>query len=139
MSKEHCLIGKAITEIKLAKDRQAILFSTTAGDLVVLCHGDCCSETWVEGIELPALGFPAVVLAVEDVDMPERPCLHRVNTDVVTFYGCKITTDRGELLIDYRNESNGYYGGNLSWPTDNHFYGGVHGQNVSSQEFEALP
>ena len=29
----------------------------------------------------------------------------------------KITTDRGEIVIDYRNSSNGYYGGNLTGPT----------------------
>jgi hypothetical protein len=37
-------------------------------------------------------------------------------------------------VIDYRNESNGYYGGELCWP-DDHFYGGVHGQNVSTEQW----
>ena len=48
-----------------------------------------------------------------------------------TITSMKITTDRGHIIVDYRNESNGYYGGSLSWP-DDHFYGGVYGQNDSS-------
>ena len=50
-------------------------------------------------------------------------------------YGVKITTDKGHIVIDYRNASNGYYGGNLSWPDDSYFYGGVHGQNESNEEW----
>ena len=38
-------------------------------------------------------------------------------------------------MIDYRNESNGYYGGNLCWD-DESFYGGVYGQNVSTMNWQ---
>jgi hypothetical protein len=57
--------------------------------------------------------------------------------DVLAFYGCKISTDGGEIVIDYRNDSNGYYGGSLSWPGE-HFYGGVHNQNVSKEEWREI-
>lgn len=43
-------------------------------------------------------------------------------------YGCQIKTTSGDMVIDYRNESNG---GNLCWD-DEPFYGGVFGQNVST-------
>lgn len=130
------LIGKTLTGMKIAEDRQALLFQTTDGDMVVNVDADCCSYTWVESIELPALGFPALVTAVEDLNMPENPepsSFHK-DPDVLAFYGCKISTDRGEIVIDYRNDSNGYYGGSLSWPGE-HFYGGVYRQNVSAQEW----
>lgn len=133
------LIGKTLTGMKIAEDRQALLFQTTEGDIVVGVDADCCSYTWVEHVELPALGFPALVTAVEDLDMPENPepsTFHK-DPDSLQFYGCKITTDRGEIVIDYRNDSNGYYGGSLSWPGE-HFYGGVFGQNVSKQEWQDL-
>ena len=131
------LVGKILTGLKLAADRQAILFQTTDGDLKVLVDADCCSYTWVEGIELPALGFPALVTKVEDLDMPESDKASNFHSDpeVLAFYGCKISTDRGEIVIDYRNDSNGYYGGSLSWPGE-HFYGGVHGQNVSKEDWQ---
>ena len=128
----HCLDGKTITQIEIATDKRAMRFMIEGADpIVAKADGDCCSSTWIEHVELPALGFPAKVLKVEDIDLPgsndndsEYECL--------AVYGLKITTDKGEVVIDYRNSSNGYYGGNLSWPGE-YFYGGVHGQNVSDE------
>ena len=128
---ENILIGKTITGLKIAKDKAALLFSTTDGDIKVLCDADCCSFTWVEHIEMPALGLPATVIKAEDLEMPDLGDMPEC--DVVAYYGFKITTDKGELVIDYRNDSNGYYGGNLSWPNDDYFYGGVYGQAVSKE------
>lgn len=129
----NILIGKTINSVKIAKDKEALLFITDAGDIKVLCDADCCSSTWIEHMELPALGFPALVIMAEDLEMPDLGDMK--GCDVVAYYGFKITTDKGELVIDYRNDSNGYYGGNLSWPDDDYFYGGVYGQNVSDEEW----
>lgn len=129
-NEQNILVGRTITAIKIAEDKEALLFVTDAGDVRVRCDGDCCSYSWVESIELPALGFPAKVLSAEDVDMPDLGDME--GHDVVSYYGFKIDTDKGVILIDYRNDSNGYYGGNLSWPGE-YFYGGVHGQNVSDE------
>lgn len=133
------LIGKTITGMKIAADRQAILFETTDGEMIVDVDADCCSYTWVEGIELPALGFPALVLSVDDLDMPQddKPSNFHQDPDSLQFYGCKITTNRGEIVIDYRNDSNGYYGGSLAWPGEYH-YGGVFGQNNSKHEWQPI-
>ena len=134
MDKQNILIGKTITSMKIASDRQAMLFVCGDDEIIVLCDADCCSHTWIESIELPARGFPAIVSAVEDIPL---------NTDEddqdgeLAFYGLKITTDRGHIIVDYRNESNGYYGGSLVWP-DDHFYGGVYSQNDSSLDWQDL-
>ena len=135
------LIGKTLTGIKIAKDRVALLFQTTDGDVLVLVDADCCSYTWVESVELPALGFPALVTAVEELDLPEpsapkESAFHK-DPEVLAYYGCKIGTDKGDIVIDYRNDSNGYYGGSLSWPGE-YFYGGVHGQNVSDLDWQSI-
>lgn len=66
----NTLIGKTLTGMKIADDKQAILFNTSDGDVVAKCDADCCSVTWVEHIELPALGFPALVVAVGALDLP---------------------------------------------------------------------
>lgn len=129
---DHCLIGKTITEMKIADDKMALLFQTTDGDVIARADADCCSSTWIEHVELPALGFPATVLGVDDLDMPDED-----GDSCIRFYGCKITTDRGHIVIDYRNESNGYYGGHLAWPGD-HFYGGVWGQQKSSEQWRRM-
>jgi len=111
MSKE--LINKVITGIKISDDKEAILFEIAEGNIVAGTYGDCCSSTWIESVELPALGFPAKVIAVGDLDMPNLGDLP--GCDVVAYYGFKIITDKGEIIIDYRNDSNGYYGGDLVW------------------------
>ncbi len=128
----NILIGKTLLGMKIANDKEAILFITDSGEITVKCDADCCSHTWVEHIELPALGFPAVVFGAVDLNMPDLGDME--GCDVVTYYGFKITTDKGEIVIDYRNDSNGYYGGNLSWPDDRH-YGGVHRQNISAMRW----
>lgn len=134
--KTHILVGKTISGIKIAADRGAILFQTDAGDIVARADGDCCSHTWVESVELPARGFPALVQAVDDLDMPDLGSPD--SYDVIAYYGCKITTNNGAIVIDYRNESNGYYGGSLEWPDSGYFYGGVYGQNVSKEEWQEV-
>ena len=127
----NILVGKVLTGIKIADDKKALLFTTSDGDIVVKVDGDCCSDSWVENIEMPAMGFPAKVVSADDIDMPDVD--ERTDDgDRIAHYGFKIVTDKGHITIDYRNASNGYYGGNLSWPDDDHFYGGSYGQNVST-------
>ena len=127
------LVGKTINKIMISDDKKALLFQTDSGEVIAKADGDCCSNTWIESVELPARGFPAKVLAVEDIEMPDLGSPDEY--ECIAYYGYKITTDRGHIVIDYRNESNGYYGGNLSWPDDNYFYGGVYGQNLSTERW----
>lgn len=133
--KKNPIVGKTIVGLEIADDKEALRFVMVDGECIVRCDGDCCSNTWVEHVELPALGFPALVVSVEDVDMPDLGDME--GCEVVAYYGCKIITDRGEILIDYRNNSNGYYGGSLSWPGEYH-YGGVFGQNDSKLQWKAI-
>ena len=133
-----CLDDKTITGVELAGDKEAIRFLIEGGEpIVAKCDADCCSHTWVEHIELPAMGFPAKVLSVADLDLPGSVEDHP-DHDCLQVYGLKITTDKGDLIIDYRNSSNGYYGGSLAWPDDEYFYGGVYGQNVSDQTWQPV-
>ena len=131
------LIGKVITNVWLAKDKRAIKFDIENEDSIIArADGDCCSVSWIEEIDLPSM-LIGKVISVEDINMPD---LGQPNEyDLIQYYGCKITTDKGSCIIDYRNESNGYYGGNLSWPNDrSSFYGGVYGQNISQEDWQPL-
>lgn len=130
----HILVGKTITGIMLAEDKMAILFKTTDGDIVAKCDADCCSCTWIENVELPVNGFPAVVSSADDIELNS----HLPDQDgELKFYGFKIVTDKGDIVLDYRNESNGYYGGSLTWPGEDH-YGGVSGQNISNESWKEI-
>lgn len=134
---DHCLNGKTITAIDLASDQKAMRFHIADGSTIIArADGGCCSNSWIEHVEQPAMGFPASVLMVQDLELPGST-RDEEDGDCLQVYGLKIVTDRGDITIDYRNESNGYYGGNLSWP-ESYFYGGVFGQNKSTDEWQPL-
>lgn len=124
------LIGRVLTKIEIAGDKEAIRFTLADGEVIARCDADCCSSTWVESIEKTAM-LPATVLSAEPLGLPEweddaNPEIRAEWNgagELVRYYGCKITTDRGVLIIDYRNASNGYYGGSLTWPGN--YHGGV--------------
>lgn len=120
------LIGKTLTGVEISKDREKILFRTTEGNMVVHVEGDCCSQSWVEGVELTVLSFPAIVTEVVNLELgetsggtPHRPAMHHEcdpEYSNIAYYGLEIRTDKGAITFDYRNDSNGYYGANLDWP-----------------------
>jgi len=118
MDKQHILVGKTITGLTVSDDRERLVVSTTDGDITATVDAECCSYTWIENVELPALGFPAMVVSVCNLDMPgAEDHVFCEDPDEVEFYGLSIKTDKGEIVIDYRNSSNGYYGGSLCWPS----------------------
>jgi hypothetical protein len=132
----HMMVGRTITGMKIADDKKALLFLTTDGEVIARADGDCCSDSWIENVDEPALGYPATVVSVENCDLPGSVEDHPEYESLAVF-GIKIATDRGEILIDFRNSSNGYYGGDLTWPGEYH-YGGVHGQNNSTENWREL-
>lgn len=136
----NALIGKIITEMKIAQDKQALLFITPEGPIQAIVDGDCCSHSWIESVELPVNGFPATVTAAEGIPMPD---LGNGDAECRQYYGYKLTTDKGNIIIDYRNDSNGYYGGSILFPDAdpkayNSYYGGVDGQNASDEKWQEI-
>lgn len=128
------LVGKTLAKVELASDKKAIRFTVDGETVVAKCDADCCSDTWIESVEMPAGGLPAKIIGIGDLDLPPAA---ESGGDVVEFYGLKLITDKGDLVLDYRNSSNGYYGGNLSWPGE-YFYGGVYGQNDSNEDWQPV-
>lgn len=132
---ENVLIGKTVTAVYLASDKKAIRFDLDSNEQIIArADGDCCSSTWIESLDMPD-ALVGTVTGVEDLTMPDLGQPDEYGT--IAYYGCKISTEKGSCVIDYRNESNGYYGGNLSWPPD-HFHGGVYGQNVSTEVWQRV-
>lgn len=130
------LLNRTIVAVSLAADGGAIRFEMAECDpIVARADGDCCSHTWIENVDGAEAILGRPVLAVEDIPMPDLGSPDEYES--IAYYGCKITTDGGECVIDYRNSSNGYYGGSLCWPPEYH-YGGVYKQNVSKEEWRVL-
>lgn len=131
----HKLIGKTITAVYLAEDKKAVRFDCSDGEqFKARTDGDCCSETWIEDIDNPD-ALLGTVREADDINMPNGS--KRTEDGEIQFYGFHVRTENGDCTIDYRNESNGYYGGNLSWDEED-FYGGVYGQNVSKEVWRQI-
>jgi len=78
--------------------------------------GDCCSRSWIEHIDGVNYLIGHEIMSVKVMYMP-KPAKNHHNCvkewDVVKYYSVKITTDEGICDIDFRNSSNGYYGGSF--------------------------
>lgn len=106
---ENQLIGKTLSAIHIASDKTAIKFDIAGEESVIALCGEFSGTcTWVEHVELPALGLPSVVSQVDDIDINGDL---DTNSGRIESYGLKITTNKGHIIIVYRNESDGSYGG----------------------------
>ena len=109
------LVGKTITAVELSPDRFRLTPRTADGPVILRTEGDCCSCTWIEALDDPE-ALLGTVTAVEDLPMRDLGSVgtpYRPDVDIVSYYGLKVTTEKGRCVIDYRNDSNGYYGGSL--------------------------
>lgn len=116
MGKYDKLLGQTVVATVLASDRQTLQLYTLSGHMFLLqTVGDCCSSTWIEAIDGEDALY-GTIKAVEDIEMPDLgdvPTGHHESVDCVQYYGLRITTNKGRAVIDYRNDSNGYYGGSI--------------------------
>jgi hypothetical protein len=59
----------------------------------------------------------ATLLAVAESDPVDDVCIKDhgdcANSDVLSVYQTTFRTNRGDIRVEYRNDSNGYYGGYL--------------------------
>lgn len=118
---EDRLVGRVIRSVGLSSDRDEITVTFTDGTTATAhTEGDCCSQTWIEHLTVPPDIDGAEITGyswAEDVPQDTRSV--NVPTDVyldeIEVYGEAIRTTRGEILIEFRNSSNGYYGGSLEW------------------------
>jgi hypothetical protein len=101
------LVGKRINH-----EQHYLVFKTDRGDVTYYADGDCCSESWfyhVLGVDA-LLGHTVLESTEIDVDDPDDD-LSRQEVDHL--YCIKLKTDAGYADVEFRNSSNGYYGGEL--------------------------
>lgn len=106
------LLERRIDAIRIDGDEQHYLaFDTDAGTLCMAALGGCCSESWFYHI----LGVKALLghtvtdieIVKDDADPPDT--YSRQEEDKL--YGFNIRTTGGMADVEFRNSSNGYYGG----------------------------
>ncbi len=112
------LIGRKIVEVRGDKYSIGFVMDDGAGGQLYQQYdacGDCCSNTWIEHVSGVPLVIGGIVQSVEDKGMGAHDDpVH----DYLRTYRTSIITDKGQLDIEYRNASNGYYGGSLEHGTD---------------------
>lgn len=110
--------GRKVSGVWTIGDHTNVAFSFDDGSTIYANpEGDCCSCSWVEhvsgvcesiGEEIISVNTRPELATHEGVDDSEYECL--------ALYGITLITAGGHRIdIDYRNESNGYYGGWLNW------------------------
>jgi hypothetical protein len=108
------MLNRKIASVALTCGGAEVTFTFEDGfERAFSTEGDCCSSSWIEHLEMPNDIVGATLLSVEHSapitqDHPE----HDDNGEIQV-YNTSFKTDRGEIVLEYRNSSNGYYGGYL--------------------------
>lgn len=125
-------VGLADAPLKaviLADDSSRITFVLENGaEIAYGVEGDCCSHSWIEHLDVPPYVIGETLTGVEDgggVPWDGHECVDRKYDDdynVITegcghdslqVYNTRFRTPKGDIVLEYRNDSNGYYGGYL--------------------------
>lgn len=115
------LIGKKLNSIKISSSKDTLVFNYEDNErMIAVLAAECCSHTWIEHCEINT-SLAAKIISIEEIEMPETPDLEG-NGEIDPYYGgyvqcyaLKINTDKGTIQFDFRNESNGYYGGAIEF------------------------
>ena len=138
------LIGLRVDKIELSDDAtEALLHGVKSEKPIVLSlvvEGDCCSTSWIESVIEESSIVGHTILSWEDLELNDQPangktCVrcgasHEITRDEnyakdepdydlsfhdsLSFYGLALNTEAGRCVIDFRNDSNGYYGGSIT-------------------------
>lgn len=108
------LIGKKIVAAYMSSDKTTLGFILEGGErLSYVTEGDCCSYSWIEHFSNSEYLAGSKVLGVQEIDVPgvvEHP-----DHECLQCYGVKVVLEgRPAFEFEYRNSSNGYYGGYIS-------------------------
>jgi hypothetical protein len=124
------LIGKEIKQVFVDAERQHwIRFVTNDGTFDYRVEGDCCSESWIWGVSGlwyfncdGARTYTQKVTEIREVELPPwiqkqiaKDGLCRQDEDAVYSY-CICAEYGGSIELEFRNSSNGYYGGEIVGP-----------------------
>lgn len=104
------IVGKRISGFTITDDKTTLTFNDDAGTSYVYdAEAECCSHSWIENVEDPEYLIGNLVMKVEEKEIKD----YEENGDFIQIIGYDIYTDKGICKIDFRNSSNGYYGGSL--------------------------
>jgi hypothetical protein len=102
------LVGKRVLFVEFPCET-TLIFHTADGVFHYDADADCCSESWVESISDVSIMHDAAVreIRTKRLDLAGT----RQDEDSVDFVS--FVTDKGYFDVEFRNSSNGYYGGEM--------------------------
>lgn len=108
------LVGKTFSSVLMSEGNDYLVFKGTDAIVAYLASGDCCSVSWFEAITNVENLIDSEILSVEskEFEVPEDP---EGKFDCLQCFGWTIKTAKGYADIEFRNDSNGYYGGEASY------------------------
>lgn len=127
------LLNKKITKVEIGgyetgysvddknKENVILVFTTNTGERFIYeAYGDCCSESWFSHIS--GIGNLINGTVTKITEREERPPTKIEKAegeyDELAIYGYILDTDKfGSCYIEFRNDSNGYYGGSCDLRT----------------------
>lgn len=104
------LIGEYITALKINDDQSLLFVETRRALYIFKTDSDCCSKTWFSNIIGVRYLVGATVQKVEELELELPDYNNRGWQGLDEAYGIKLTTNKGETTIVYRNSDNEYYG-----------------------------
>lgn len=111
------LVGKIITKIEVEENGESITFYMEDGEFKFNAIGDCCSSSWIESVEgqEDIIGHRVLEIVehtIQAYDYEKDGAINKTpHYDHLQVYTYDIVTSNGICTIDFRNDSNGYYGG----------------------------
>lgn len=123
MEYAKALLGKRVDKLEINSCNSHLLFTLEGGEQVCwFACGDCCSVSWFNDLENVEALVGQAVLEVTNLEMPDPRSTEEIEKEKDTgeylqFYGVRLTTAKGDVIVAFRNESNGYYGGSIELST----------------------
>ena len=108
------LAGRKLEAVELSDDKERVTFRFTDGPVTYEAEGDCCSHSWIEHITVPPDIAGAEITHWAENEMGEMD--RTEDYECIRVYQQSFRTDKGDIILEYRNSSNGYYGGYLRGP-----------------------
>lgn len=108
------LLNQVVEHVYVNDDNTLIVFKTQDDKLFAYrAYGDCCSHSWINTLTGLAnlLDRPVQKVTLNKELRDEA----NDNGNVIKYYGVTLETIKGFVDLEYRNSSNGYYGGSLDF------------------------
>lgn len=105
------LVGLTVRKVLFDfEEKEWMILETNKGSVALLTEGDCCSHSWIYALTgVDNLVGQEILAVTNNYEVNAFDDDH----DYIRVYTVDIKTRRGVFTIEFRNSSNGYYGGSI--------------------------